>query len=96
MHLESVYALCPDVKFRLEEFGGIVYQREGDRLHFIKSPLAMELLSLAGKGTVGEIGAMLSGEKGAINTGAGSIKQILHRLEELGIIREIERVNETA
>jgi putative mycofactocin binding protein MftB len=42
MHLNSHYAVGPGTMFRREDFGGIVYQRAGDRLHFIKSRLAME------------------------------------------------------
>lgn len=37
MNLDSRYELQPGTKFRAEKFGGVVYQRKDDRLHFLSS-----------------------------------------------------------
>lgn len=90
MHLNSHYAVRAGTMFRREDFGGIVYQRTGDRLHFIKSRLAMELLELAGTGTVLEIAARISAGAPAEQTMREHILTTLRRLEEMGIVHELE------
>lgn len=98
MNLDSHYAVPAGTKFRDEDFGGVVYQRTGDRIHFITSRLAVRLLSLAGTGTVREIAARIAA--GSINENEQVIREhILKTLgyfEELGIVHELEHRDNAA
>lgn len=89
MNLDSRYVLPAGTKFRYEDFGGIVYQRNGDRLHFITSRLAARLLSLAGTGTVREIAAGIAAGLPEGEAVREHIVKILCYLKELGIIDEL-------
>lgn len=91
--LDSQYALPPGTKFRYEDFGGVVYQRTGDRLHFLTSRLAIKLLYLAGTGTVREIAARLAAGSSTEEKVKDHILKILSNLEELGIVYELEYGN---
>lgn len=90
MDLNSYYAVRPGTLFRREDFGGIVYQRASDRLHFIKSRLAMALLELAGTGTVLEIAARAAAGAPGEKAVREHILTTLRRLEEMGIVHELE------
>lgn len=90
MNLDSRYALQPGTKFRYEEFGGIVYRRRDDRLHFLTSRLAITLISLAGTGTVREIAGKLGASSANKQAVEERILKILSQLEELKIIHELE------
>lgn len=84
----SNYRVNPEVSFRYEEFGGIVYRRSDDRLFFLKIRQAIDLLRLAGSGTVAEIAAKLGN---AISDRAEIQRYVLSTLaalEELGIVNE--------
>ncbi len=83
-HANSYYSITEGTKFRYESFGGIVYQRAADKLHFVNSRLAVTLLFMAGRGSVGEIAANLSTQPPEISQ--EQILAILQRWEELGII----------
>ncbi len=88
MNLKSRYEVKPDIRFRHEDFGGIIYNRSDDRLLFFTSHLAINLLYLAGQGTVEEIAGKL-GSNLPIIKGLGShVLKVLNRLEELGIVYE--------
>lgn len=43
MNLDSVYSIAEGMKFRYEDFGGVVYQRNGDCLHFLTSRMPIDL-----------------------------------------------------
>lgn len=87
-NLQSRYASVPGVKFRSEDFGGIVYVRKTDQLIFLKSPLAIELLSLANRGTVKEIISLVI-ESAALPNLQNNILKVLSSLKEMGIIYEL-------
>lgn len=83
-HANSYYIITEGTKFRYEGFGGIVYQRASDRLHFVNSRLAITLLFMAGRGPLREIAENLSTQSPEISQ--EQILAILRRWEELGII----------
>ena len=88
MNLDSRFSLQAGVQFRCEDFGGIVYKRKEDRLHFV-NPLAAILLSLADSGTVLDMAAKFRikslNEQGCRE----QILKTLRSLEELEIIHEV-------
>lgn len=86
----SFYGVNPDVRFRYEDFGGVVYRRQNDQLHFLRSRLAIELLSLAKTGTVREIAARFGTGSSNERVVQENILKILCHLEELEIIYELE------
>lgn len=90
MDLDSRYFLQAGVKFRYEEFGGVVYRRQDDRLHFIKSVLTVDLLSLAGTGTVREIAAKVGAGSSNQQVIQENVLKLLSYLEGLEIVYELE------
>ncbi|BAF58774.1 MAG: mycofactocin biosynthesis chaperone MftB [Pelotomaculum sp.] len=96
MKPDSRYALRAGTRFRHEDFGGIVYQRDADRLHIIRSRLAVRLLTLAGTGTVNEIAAGLAAGSSNEKAVRDRVLEALCRLEELGIIYEIQHLDNAA
>jgi len=96
LNLDSYYQVPAGTKFRDEDFGGVVYQRTGDRLHFITSRLAIRLLALAGTATVREIAARIA--VGSINKQVirEHILRTLGYFEELGIVHELEHQDNAA
>lgn len=87
--LESHYTLAPGVKFRPEDFGGIVYKRQNDKLIFLKSRLAIDLMAFAGQGTVQQIISYI-GSDGSPNL-EKRVLHILSSLKEMGIVNELAR-----
>lgn len=90
LNLESRYALTAGVKFRSEDFGGIVYKRENDQLIFLNSSLAIKILTMAGQGTVQEIVSIISIYGSDISRDIEKhVLNILSSLKEMGIIYEL-------
>lgn len=90
MQVDSQYTIPTGVQFRYEDFGGVVYRRQDDRLFFLNSRLAVTLLEMAGKGTVLEITAALQNSNlGDKSTIEAVVLKTLSSLEELGIIYEL-------
>lgn len=88
MNTDSYYQVNPEIRFRYEGFGGIIYRRSDDRLFFLKTRQAIDLLRLAGSGTVAEIAVKLGN---AISDRAEIphyVLSTLAALEELGIVNE--------
>lgn len=85
LHENSFYIVTAGTRFRYESFGGIIYQRAADQLHFVNSRLAVTLLEMAGSGSVRDIAEKLS-KKQAQGVNLERILAILHRWERLGII----------
>jgi putative mycofactocin binding protein MftB len=83
-HANSCYTITEGTKYRYESFGGIVYQRAADKLHFVNSRLAVTLLFMAGRGPLREIAETISTQSPEISQ--EQILTILQRWEELGII----------
>lgn len=88
MNMDSQYAVPAGIHFRREDFGGIVYRRRDDRLFFLKSPLALELLELAGVSTVREIAARVAAGTKSEQAVRDHVLKALCALEELGIVYE--------
>lgn len=93
LSLFSRYAVSEGIRFRYEDFGGIVYKRKTDQLLFLNSPLAVDLLSHAERGTVQEIITELSNSSSRGNTASPEIEstvlKILSSFEENGLIYEL-------
>jgi len=87
LNLKSRYALNAGVKFRSEDFGGIVYKRENDQLIFLNSCLAMEILTMAGQGTVQEIVPFIRSV--VAQDIEKHVLRILSSLKEMGVIYEL-------
>lgn len=90
MNLDSRYAVKKGMRFRAEEFGGVIYRRQDDRLHFLKSRLAIVLLSLAETGTVREIAACIAERSSNEQVAQENILKILCHLKEMEIVDELE------
>lgn len=88
LNLDSRYAVTAGVEFRYEDFGGIVYKRKNDQLLFLNSRLAIDLLSLAGRGTVQEIIQSLTGNAASQNI-ENNVLKILSSFKEMGLIYEL-------
>ncbi len=88
MDARSWYRVDPEVRFRYEEFGGVVYRRSDDRLFFLKSRRAIDLLQLAGSGTVAEIASRLGSGVDDRAKVERRVLGTLAALEELGIVYE--------
>lgn len=89
LNLGSRYQLVPGVKFRQEDFGGVVYRRQDDRLLFLNTRMAIDLLQFAGRGTVREIITLITGSCAPTEAMVKHILKILVAFEELGIIYEL-------
>jgi len=87
--LDSRYAIPAGIKYRYEDFGGIVYRRHDDKLFFLNSRTAIDLLDLASTGTVQEIVGMLGQLKMPKEKIENQVLKILNSLKELGIIYEV-------
>jgi putative mycofactocin binding protein MftB len=87
--LDSRYAVPEGVKYRHEDFGGVVYRRQDDRLFFLNSRIAVDLLDMVGQGTVREIIAMLGGPDQRTEKTEQQVIKALTKLKELGIIHEM-------
>lgn len=88
LNLESRYELATGVKFRSEDFGGIVYKRQNDQLIFLNSHLAIELLAMAGQRIVQEIIPTVIGNDASQDI-ERRVLHILSSLKEMGIINEL-------
>ena len=89
MKADNYYAIYPAIKFRYEDFGGIVYRRNTDTLFYLKSRLALDLLYLAGTGSVNEIAEKIGGELEKQKV-VDQMLKILVQLKEMGIVYELE------
>lgn len=90
MKADSYYAVNPGIKFRNEDFGGIVYQRNTDTLLYLKPRLALDLLFLAGTGSVNEIAEKIGGESLEKQKVVDQMLKILVRLREMGLVYELK------
>lgn len=88
MNLDSQYAVPAGIHIRREDFGGLVYRRRDDRLFFLNSPLAIQILELAGTGTVGEIAARIKAGGADEQAVREHVLKVLCSLKEMGIIDE--------
>jgi putative mycofactocin binding protein MftB len=87
LNLKSRYELTAGVRFRSEDFGGIVYKRENDQLIFLNSYLAIEILTMAGQGTVQDIVPVI--QSVVAQDREKQVLSILSSLKEMGIIYEL-------
>ncbi|MHB9094306.1 MAG: mycofactocin biosynthesis chaperone MftB [Eubacteriales bacterium] len=90
MNLDSRYTIQQGVKYRQEDFGGVIYRRADDSLHFLNSQLVINLLALAETGTVREIAAKISPASFRGQDIKKHILKMLCHLEELNLIHELE------
>lgn len=92
----SYYRVNPEVRFRYEEFGGVIYRRWDDQLYFLKSRQVIDILRLAGTGTVAEIASRLGNGVHAQEKVERYVLRTLAALEELGIVNEFPDRNSKA
>ncbi|MDA8211696.1 MAG: mycofactocin biosynthesis chaperone MftB [Clostridia bacterium] len=90
MNLDSRYAVQAGIRFRYEDFGGIVYRRSDDRLYILNSHLAVDLLYGAGTGKVRDIAAKAGADLPNQQAAGEHILKLLGYLEELGLVYELE------
>ncbi|MEN6461753.1 MAG: mycofactocin biosynthesis chaperone MftB [Syntrophomonas sp.] len=91
IQLDSRYAIPKGIQFRYEDFGGIVYRRRDDKLFFLSSRIAMDLLIMANSGTVGEIINMMEKSNQPQDKIKEKVLKVLNSLRERGIIYELAR-----
>lgn len=89
LKMDSRYAIPAGIKYRYEDFGGIVYRRQDDKLFFMNSRTAIDLLNMADQGTVREIVGMLWQLKVPAEKIENQVLKLLNSLKELGIIYEV-------